>query len=261
VVFGTGQLLGDADIVDIRPQSVYGIWDYGDDDLDPLKNDDTEYVGAFSGGTLTQPHLLGSNFGLMPQTVSEYTVNSVDWRAIGTGTPDWQATTLDGGSCADNDPAYLGCDPNSDDQMPDPVKDLGWYINLPDSGERVVSDVMIRDRKLVFITYTPETSVCGASGHSWLMEIAACTGSRWPGTIFDVNEDGYIDGQDLIDPGTIDVPPSGPPKIIGHMQPPAILIKDKGIEYKYGAKSTGKIEVIKEPSVRLGIFYWRIVRP
>jgi type IV pilus assembly protein PilY1 len=265
VLFGTGQLLGDADIADARPQSVYGIWDYGDDDLDPLKNDDSEYVGAFAGGALTNPNLLGSNFGLMPQVVSEHTVNNVDWRSIGTGKPDWHATTLDGASCGDYDPTDEGCDPTSGDQLPDPVRDLGWYINLPTAGERVVNDVMIRDRKLIFISYTPETSVCGSSGHSWLMEIAACTGSRWSGTVFDVNGDGDIDGQDVIDP-SIPIPPTGPPKIIGHMQPPAILIEKKNgnrppEEYKYGAKSTGKIEVIKEPSVRLGLFYWRIVRP
>ncbi|MDY6970887.1 MAG: PilC/PilY family type IV pilus protein, partial [Thermodesulfobacteriota bacterium] len=52
VVFGTGKYLGDTDRADTSTQSLYGIWDYGDD------GDDGEFLGTIADrntGVLTQP--------------------------------------------------------------------------------------------------------------------------------------------------------------------------------------------------------------
>ncbi len=41
VIFATGRYLGEGDLPDTTEQTIYGIWDYGDDD------DDSEYLGTF----------------------------------------------------------------------------------------------------------------------------------------------------------------------------------------------------------------------
>ncbi|MBW2285799.1 MAG: PQQ-binding-like beta-propeller repeat protein, partial [Deltaproteobacteria bacterium] len=69
VVFGTGRFLGDADLNDTGVQTVYGIWDYGDD------TDDREYPGALVNrgtGALSGP----GGLRLLRQ-------EEIDWRATG----------------------------------------------------------------------------------------------------------------------------------------------------------------------------------
>ena len=47
---------------------------------------------------------------------------------------------------------------NDTGDNPDPLRNAGWYLNLPGNGERVVSDVMIRDVCIAgFVTEAKET--------------------------------------------------------------------------------------------------------
>ncbi len=47
----------------------------------------------------------------------------------------------------------------------------GWYMDLPESGERIDVNPVIRDGRFVFATRTPSTAPCAAGGTSWLMEL------------------------------------------------------------------------------------------
>ena len=255
VTFGTGKYLGLEDLNDISTQAVYGIWDYGDDD------DDSEYVGTFNGSTITHPYLPATVSLLQQVVVDERIEYGLTYRTLSDGEPDWSSTTVNGGSCGD----YGGtedCDPNAAGSDPDPVRNVGWYFNLPESGERVVSDVRIRSGKLTVISYVTEGSQCGLAGHSWVMVMDPCTGGRLSEANFDINGDGAIDEKDLINIGTathpIWVPPTGP-KLDGKLELPSYLI-DGRIEKGFYNTSDTDIKEIIQKAPRLGLTYWRVLR-
>lgn len=69
----------------------------------------------------------------------------------------------------------------------------GWYINLPDSGERVVADAKIRGGRIVFTSLTPDVSdPCAFGGSGWVMEFDATTGNRLDTATFDTNGDNTL---------------------------------------------------------------------
>src|SRR5690606_20837934 len=53
----------------------------------------------------------------------------------------------------------------------------GWYMDLPETGERQISTPILRGGRIIFTTVTPSGDACSAGGSSWLMEIDAVSGS------------------------------------------------------------------------------------
>ena len=91
--------------------------------------------------------------------------------------------------------------------------------------------------------------------------MSAVSGARLTVPQFDINGDGVIDSNDMINIGTdadpIWVAPTGLSKA-GQLQPPAILIDpERGIEIKYFSSSSGDIETVTEKPPLLGISHWR----
>lgn len=74
----------------------------------------------------------------------------------------------------------------------------GWYIDLPDSGERIVTDPVIRDELVFFNTMRPDTNPCEAGGSGWLMVAKWINGGRPDEVSFDTNNDGLLDDQDEV---------------------------------------------------------------
>ena len=66
---------------------------------------------------------------------------------------------------------------------------LGWYIDLPESGERVHQAPTLRDGRVIFVTVTPANDPCAGEGTSWLMEVDAFNGGRLDESVFDFNKD------------------------------------------------------------------------
>lgn len=83
----------------------------------------------------------------------------------------------------------------------------GWYMDLPASGERVVSDPSLYSNRILFTTMIPNSTACSGGGTGWLMELDATTGAALGGATFDVNGDGVVDSNDNL--GTAGVYPSG----------------------------------------------------
>ncbi|MBW2482105.1 MAG: hypothetical protein JRF38_19110 [Deltaproteobacteria bacterium] len=255
VTFGTGRYLGLDDLADTNVQSVYGIWDYGDD------VDDSEYVGAFNGSLISDTYLPTTVSLLQQIVVDERNEFGVDLRTLSNGYPDWKTTTDLSSSCGDNS-GTDDCDPNGLGTESDPVRNVGWYFNLPQTGERVVSDVRIRAGKLTVVSFVSEGSQCGLAGHSWVMVMNPCTGGRLSEAHFDFNGDGEIDDQDLINIGTITDPIMVPPtglKIDGKVELPSYLI-DGNVEKGYYNTSDTEIEALLQKAPRLGMTYWRVLR-
>jgi type IV pilus assembly protein PilY1 len=240
VTFGTGRYLGLQDLADFSTQAVYGIWDYGDD------GDDTEYVGAFNGSTLTDTYLPATVSLLQQIVVDEQTAFGDVWRTLSAGQPNWETV--------DDPNGIPSIEPN-----PDPIGHAGWYFNLPESGERVVSDVRIRAGRLYVISYVATASTCGLSGHSWVMVMDPCTGGRLSIEYFDLNNDGVVDSQDLIDIGE---PYNAAPtsfKIDGKVEMPTYLI-DGDIEIMYLPKIDTTMNEKRGAAPFEDTTHWRMLR-
>ena len=74
----------------------------------------------------------------------------------------------------------------------------GWYLDLPSSGERAVSDSITQDKIVKFTTMIPSTVVCSYGGTGYLMELDLSTGGAISTPTLDVNGDGIIDSADWV---------------------------------------------------------------
>ncbi|MCP4629394.1 MAG: hypothetical protein GY850_38700 [bacterium] len=240
VVFGTGKYLHNDDRTDLSQQTIYGIWDYGDDE------DDGEYLGSFDRGTgelSNQP----ASVTLLGQTVVD--VRDIDghtYRTFSDNTADWN-TVVDVDA----------------EQNPNPDMHTGWYADFPNTspyeGERVFKNLMIRDGKAYVISFIPDTSPCSGGGNSFLYIIDACTGARLATSQFEIG--GTFDT--LIQIGTdpdgepIMAPPTGR-AFTGTLHEPKIIGKPgTGLERLYMSDSTGVIEELDVPAERRGVLFWR----
>ncbi|MFC1882963.1 hypothetical protein ACFL2S_15940, partial [Thermodesulfobacteriota bacterium] len=228
------------------------------------KDDDKEYLGAFDRPDLSNPDLKDQNVTLLEQTATTYTDIEVelasgetvifDIRVMSGNELNWH-TAPDG---VTNPPSL----PDLAEEAADIAGHGGWYWDLPFTGERVVSDVLLRDGRLIVIPFTPDPDRCSDGGSSFLMELNSFTGGTSGGAVFDINNDGKIDGGDLVttrtdgDGNEIQEFPDGL-QLAGNVQPPAILILNDKIEVKYLSSSTGAVHMVREKTVRLGVTYWK----
>ena len=147
----------------------------------------------------------------------------------------------------------------------------GWYMDLPESGERVDVNPIGRDGRFVFATRTPSSAACTAGGDSWLMEFNYLTGGRLDISPFDVNGDGFINDLDFQkitvgvdingDPITIKVPVSGHRSDNGGMiaTPTVISTDQNNIEHKIKSSSKGTTSSMLEsvPGSLSGRISWK----
>ncbi len=126
----------------------------------------------------------------------------------------------------------------------------GWYLNLPELGERAVSEPSIRAGRVIFNTLVPNTDPCGYGGSGWVMELDVMTGNRFDAPTFDTNADKTITGGDRLMYGTGPEITSGR-RVTSIPAAPGFLgiPKPKGqplFENKYVNTSGGNVEVIGE---------------
>ena len=251
VVFGTGKYLGVSDLTDKNQQTLYGVWDYGDD------AQDDEYLGAFNRSSAQMLSNQPSTVSLLEQTVYwSGVVDSVIYRILTDNPIIWS-------SDPDNDPqpnTYTVLQPDPSSTTPNHA---GWYFDLPDEKERIVRDLVIRSGRAVVITSIPQSNApCVAGGESYLMEVEACNGGRTSQPVLDVNEDGIIDEKDLIpvpdgNGGTDNLSVTGV-KYPTMMFPPMIIDNpDDPTELKYFSTSAGNVIIMKEEDEGAGITFWR----
>ena len=263
-----------------------------DGDIDEVgeeKLDPAAYLGTWSRTTNTVTHLSGVK--LLEQT-------EIDWRFYGDSylrtlsdhRPQWY---LDGDGIPESPSAYSGDSIDNDldgeiDETGENIGHVGWFFDLPYNaksdgvdndndgttdeddeeallGERVIKDVLIRDGRVIVISFIPEDSPCTGGGFSIVHEIDVCDGSRLDQATFDINNDGLIDDNDLIDIGLVDddgntilVAPSGK-KFEGILHSP-VIVKDpnpkRNREMKIFSSSAGTTEVMWEPKEKTGLYYW-----
>ncbi|WP_417499033.1 pilus assembly protein [Methylophaga sp.] len=166
LLFGTGKYfeVGDNTPVDQVTQSFYAIWDPRVYDADTSSY--TRY--AFSRAQLNK------------RAMAEFTILGTNYRTI---------------SASESDKIINWGTANTDDR--------GWYVDLvsassgENSGERQVSEAIIRDEKVIFTSLVPSEDACDFGGSSWLMELDYYTGLPLNYQPLDINGDGVIDANDL----------------------------------------------------------------
>jgi type IV pilus assembly protein PilY1 len=73
----------------------------------------------------------------------------------------------------------------------------GWFVDLPDSGERVIANALAFGEIVVYNTIVPKTNLCSISGgYSWLMVHSLSDGSEPDFIALDVSGDGSFDEND-----------------------------------------------------------------
>ncbi len=248
VVFATGKFLAASDIQDTSVQTIYGIWDYADPDLE------SEYVGSFNASTETftpSPELQSNNVQLLKQTITETVSNDgIEYRLFSNNSANWA-------TIPDSLPDHL-----SNPGTQDGNATVGWYVNLGGpgfEGERAARDIVIRNGKAIVITIIPNDSPCSGGGKSVIYEMDACDGSMPDRPVFDVNGDSHLDDEDYVERSNGNgepVPPTGRVfETIVH-DPVFLRLPDKDQEFKYFSTAQGTIIRIREPADYLGIFYW-----
>ena len=211
VLFGTGKYLDPLDLGDTSLQTLYGIWDYGDD------GDDAEYLGTFnresSKKLSNQPEEVSL---LMQEDIFFEEVAFTDFtrflRVLSQNPIVWDT----------DDDAQSGQEPN-----PSAARDnhAGWYFDVPLTAERVVRDGLIRDGNYIVITSIPKSSPCSAGGDSIVHEMNAGSGGRLDVPLIDINESFTVDEGDLIE-----IP--NPDYVEGGEEPATIKVAPTGIHFR-----------------------------
>jgi type IV pilus assembly protein PilY1 len=232
IYFGTGKYYGTGDLLDNSGQTFYGIWDRWFDGDADIDYDESDFGGGYDRASLLQQEVLGTN-----SSQFKY----VDARVTSDYPVDWETQ-------------------------------FGWYLDLPEVGERVHQDPFLRNDRIVFVTVTPSDDPCRAGGSSWLMELDARDGSRLDKSPFDYDGQNGVSEEDLVDfdsdgDGSTDkVVGSGVRrKVIGdsggiYTIPAVLKLPTEDKERKYMATSKGSIETVEESSGRRLKRSWREIR-
>ena len=124
------------------------------------------------------------------------------------------------------------------------ASDNGWYMDFPDSGERMVTDAIIRGDLVFFNSMRPDTNPCQAGGAGWLMVAKWINGGR-PGEIaFDLNNDSQLDTDDAINGNA-----SAGVEIVGIPTAPVNL---SNIRYTSTTQTTGGSTIETTDILKLG---------
>jgi len=231
IVFATGRYLTKGDTASLGQQTIYGIWDWQDE----IHNNEYYYGSFTNDRTLSNAKDLGASneyehIRLLKQEI-EQDYNSDKYGVITDKTISWYP-----------------------DKNESNISHVGWYFDLPTPYERVIDNPIIREAKVIVVSYIPSASNCGVSNRSNMYILNACNGGRLNDPIIEVNDE--IVKVDPDNPAN----PSLPPSIIildTVIKPPAFLHTAEGTdEMIFGQgpnTSIPKIEIDSEQ----GRYYWK----
>jgi len=259
VVFGTGKYTGKHDLDDTRTQTLYGIWDYSD-------NED-EFLGAcqrinnkgFREITFeNQPETTGAkgqNIQLLEQ-VSLFFENIDNENGI-----DEKIQVM-----SSRKPVYDTIRDTHGGQE-NPSVNAGWCYDFPQEGERLISSLNIHNRNLMFVSTKPVSSSCLCGGTSMIYTINPETGGRPEHVLIDLNRDGNVNDLDKITlPAGVSesiteevaIVPSGIYKQSIFHAPPWVSINAgyETLDMFLFMTADGRLEQIPEKGEKTGMIYW-----
>lgn len=256
VVFGTGKFLGESDRTDSTIQTIYGLWDYGDD------SDDSEYLGQVTNRTASDAELSRNNLKLLRQTVVDARfIDSSLYRTLSDNQPI---------SSDSNPQLWPVADDSTDGEKSDPTLYAGWFFDLrpeedsnddndDDSyvGERVVKDVIISNGRAFVVSFVPSSSPCSGGGDSFLYIMDACDGGRLDTAQYSLPSDDDLI-EITVDGETVRVAPTGK-AYAGMLHEPTFVSTTGEKDKVYISSTTGEIIEEDVEKDKVGKFYWQLL--
>ena len=172
ITFGTGSYVFTTDNVSTATQSLYGVLDRNDGST----RVSSTFRNSSSTNSLQKQQLVFANVTVAGQSVSVQSNCRVNYPNLGL------TTTGDGTATASTDCPGLVNTP--------PVQ-LGWYFDLPTSGQRMVADrPLVESGTVDFVTLRPSGNTCtgGSSGYEYILNVN--TGGRTANSVFDLQGSG-----------------------------------------------------------------------
>lgn len=74
-----------------------------------------------------------------------------------------------------------------------PISSKGWYIDLPDAGERIVQDAQVVSTYLITASMIPTGNACDADGRGYVNALDAFTGTSAASSYFDLDKNAGTD--------------------------------------------------------------------
>ena len=132
---------------------------------------------------------------------------------------------------------------------------VGWYWDMPVTGERMINNPLLRGGHAVLVSTDPSSSPCESGGTSYINIVNACTGGRPYSPQFDVNKDNKITETDdkILDPYGNPIPPSRQEK------PLTIFTPLEVGDMLYLPDSEGGHGSMPVVPIRAGMFFWRVI--
>ncbi len=135
------------------------------------------------------------------QTQAFYAITDSGSRLTGSPSAELlqqQVETFVNASCANLQGVAGACDirVTTDNAMGN--NDNGWYLELPDAGERVIYRPILLGGTVLFVTLVPSGDECNPDGTGWIMQLDALDGGRLSQSPFDLNGDGIFDNSDRV---------------------------------------------------------------
>lgn len=192
IYVGTGQYLAEDDKSNTDTQSFYAIKDQTVPTGGWAPRTDTGTVDTVAGTDLFQVRkLIGSmsdGTTTTEITTTDSSGNAVPARVICNGASSTVLSKLVDGVMVVDKCDNVALDPLGNPLEMDWDKYAGWYVDLPDSGERMNVDMNLSLGTLTFGTNIPVSSACTTGGYGWLNYIDYKTGLNVPGTELIVSE-------------------------------------------------------------------------
>ena len=128
--------------------------------------------------------------------------------------------------------------------------DHGWFFELPDSGERSVTNPVVRGSLVFFNSFVPVTDPCSVGGFGFRFAVNVIDGGSPDEVAIDTNDDGYIDDNDKVTDA------SGNTDTIAAIRQEGFLPEPVFIEdIAYTAETPSKVKEL--PSPPTGRFGWQ----
>ena len=242
VNFGTGQLLASADLGSTQTQSFYGVWD--------------------RPTTLT-PVLSPSNTTFNRSNLQQQTLTTLS--AATTGLPQDVRTVTNNCVYYSLPSGYL---PSGCTQLTNPPTQaqVGWYMDLPATGERVVTDPRVENGGVVFTTNAPSSASstqCTIGFTSFLMDVNYVNGGSFSQPELDINGDYQINSGDQVTVGGKTYNPVGLGMGSVYSAAPTIISANLGAAHavKLVTRSDQTIKSVQERGgglTRVG--WWQIIQ-
>ena len=133
------------------------------------------------------------------------------------------------------------------------TNNYGWFLQLPDSGERSITRPTVRGGSVFFNTFIPVSDPCSVGGFGYRMVVDAATGGATSQPQTDTNGDGFVNDDDTASDATATNPET--PTIAGTQQT-GLMSEDTFLDtVKYTNDSPTVVKDLLK--LRTGRFSWQ----